>query len=64
MRNIMRVSEAATSSNHVDTMLWLFALLYLILGIGSIVVLTRMFRKNPVEKEIEDRQMEKGGDML
>ncbi|BAQ08793.1 cytochrome ubiquinol oxidase subunit I [Sporosarcina sp. FSL W7-1349] len=64
LRNIMRVSEAATSSNHVDTMLWLFALLYLILGIGSIVVLTRMFRKNPVEKEIEDRQMEKGGDML
>ena len=37
---------------------------YLILGIGSIVVLTRMFRNNPVEREIEDRNTEKGGDVL
>lgn len=57
LRGIMKTQEAATSSNQVDLMLILFAGLYVLLAIGSIVVLTRMFRKNPVEKEIEDRQM-------
>lgn len=64
LRGIMRVEDAATTSPHVDIMLILFAGLYLVLGIGSIVVLTRMFRKNPVEQEIEDRHVEKGGDIL
>ncbi|WP_419962645.1 cytochrome ubiquinol oxidase subunit I [Psychrobacillus sp. BM2] len=64
LRGIMRVEDAATSSTHVDLMLILFAGLYLVLGVGSIVVLTRMFRKNPVEQEIEDRHAEKGGDIL
>lgn len=64
LRGIMRVEDAATTSQHVDTMLVLFAGLYIVLGIGSIVVLTRMFRKNPVEQEIEDRHAEKGGDIL
>ncbi|MDN4608304.1 cytochrome ubiquinol oxidase subunit I [Sporosarcina highlanderae] len=63
LRHIMRVEDAATTSGQVDLMLMLFALLYLILGIGSIVVLSRMFRKNPVEQELEDRHMEKGGDL-
>ncbi|PKR85784.1 cytochrome ubiquinol oxidase subunit I [Heyndrickxia camelliae] len=58
----MKVAEAATTSEHVDLMLVLFCLLYLILGIGSIVVLGRMFRKNPIEQEIADREAEKGGD--
>jgi len=58
LRGIMRTSEAATSSSHVDTMLLLFAGIYLILGIGTVVVLRRMFKKNPVEKEL----MEKGGE--
>ena len=64
LRGIMRVEDAATTSPHVDIMLILFAGLYLVLGVGSIVVLSRMFRKNPVEQEIEDRHAEKGGDML
>lgn len=64
LRDIMRTQDAATTSGHVDTMLILFSLLYLILGIGSIVVLRRMFRNNPVEREIEDREIEKGGDVL
>ncbi|MHA6261146.1 cytochrome ubiquinol oxidase subunit I [Sporosarcina sp. CAU 1771] len=64
LRGIMRTEDAATTSAHVDTMLVLFALLYLVLGVGSVVVLRRMFRKNPVEREIEDREMEKGGDVL
>ncbi|MFJ7973476.1 cytochrome ubiquinol oxidase subunit I [Psychrobacillus sp. NPDC096389] len=63
LRGLMRVKDAATTSEHVDTMLILFSLLYLVLGIGSIVVLTRMFRRNPVEKELADRHAEKGADI-
>jgi cytochrome d ubiquinol oxidase subunit I len=64
LRGLMRTQDAATTSAHVDTMLVLFCLLYLVLGVGSIVILRRMFRNNPVEQEIEDRNTEKGGDML
>lgn len=64
LRKIMRVEDAATTSGQVDLMLALFAGLYLVLGIGSVVVLRRMFKKNPVEQEIEDRRIEKGGDFL
>lgn len=63
LRKIMRVEDAATTSGQVDLMLLLFALLYVVLGIGSVVVLRRMFRNNPVERELEDRHMEKGGDV-
>lgn len=60
--NYMKVTEAATSSGQVDLMLLLFCIVYLILGIGSIVVLRRMFKRNPIEREIADRKAEKGGD--
>jgi len=62
LRGIMRTSEAATTSNHVDLMFYLFAGLYLVLGIGTIVVLRRMFRSYPVEKELMDRYPDKGGE--
>ncbi|AYC30293.1 cytochrome ubiquinol oxidase subunit I [Paenisporosarcina cavernae] len=62
LRGIMRTEDAATSSGQVDLMLMLFAGLYLVLGVGSIVVLRRMFRKNPVEQEIADREKERVGD--
>ncbi|WP_088005758.1 cytochrome ubiquinol oxidase subunit I [Indiicoccus explosivorum] len=61
LRGIMRTEEAATTSGQVDLMLILFAGLYLVLGIGSAVVLTRMFRRNPVEEELADRAAHKGG---
>ncbi|WHY85390.1 cytochrome ubiquinol oxidase subunit I [Neobacillus novalis] len=61
LRGIMRTKDAATTSGHVDTMLWLFAGLYLILGIGSVFVLWQMFRRNPVEQELADRAGEKAG---
>lgn len=64
LRGIMRTKDAATTSGQVSTMLVLFCLLYLVLGVGSVVVLRRMFRKNPVEREIAERNTEKGGDML
>ncbi|WP_210365823.1 cytochrome ubiquinol oxidase subunit I [Bacillus sp. REN3] len=63
LRGIMRTKEAATTSGNVDTMLVMFSALYLVLAIGSIYVLTRMFRKNTVEQELSDRQLEKEGEM-
>lgn len=56
LRGLMKTNEAATSSNHVDMMLMLFCGLYIILGIGSVVVLRRMFKNNPVERELADRK--------
>jgi cytochrome d ubiquinol oxidase subunit I len=64
LRNIMRVEDAATTSGQVDIMLVLFAGLYFILGVGSVVVLSRMFKRNPVEQEIEDRRKEQDGEVL
>lgn len=63
LRKIMRVEDAATTSGQVDLMLVLFAGLYLILGVGSVVVLRRMFKRNPVEQEIEDRRKEQDGEV-
>lgn len=58
LRGIMRTEHGATTSDNVDLMLLLFCILYLVLAIGSIVVLRRMFRSNPIEREIADRQKE------
>lgn len=63
LRGIMRTEDAATLSGQVDLMLLLFAGLYLVLAIGSFIVLTRMFRKNPVEQELADRELEKEGEL-
>lgn len=62
LHGILRTKDAATTSEHVDTMLLLFSGLYLILGIGSIIVLSRMFRKYSVEQELADRASGKEGD--
>jgi cytochrome d ubiquinol oxidase subunit I len=64
LRGILRTKDAATTSGQVDLMLVLFAGLYLVLGVGSVVVLWRMFRKNTVEQELADRASEKAGDVL
>ncbi|WMJ15713.1 cytochrome ubiquinol oxidase subunit I [Geobacillus proteiniphilus] len=55
LRGYMKTAEAATSSGHVDTMLVFFCLLYLILGVASVTVLVRMFRRNPIERELAER---------
>lgn len=60
LRGIMRTEQGATTNDQVDLMLVLFCILYLILGIGSIVVLRRMYRANPIELEIETRSQERG----
>ncbi|UOE94571.1 cytochrome ubiquinol oxidase subunit I [Alkalihalobacillus sp. LMS39] len=53
MRGFMTTAEGATDSPHVPLMLVAFAILYFILVVGTGVVLTRMFKNNPVEKELE-----------
>lgn len=63
LRGIMRTSEGATASEHVDTMLVVFALLYLVLGVSAVTVLIRMFRSNRAEDEIEAKGF-KGGSEL
>ena len=55
---IMRTEEGATTATGVEWLFIAFGVVYLILGIGSIVVLRRMFKNNPVEKELALR---KGG---
>ncbi|MFC5559158.1 cytochrome ubiquinol oxidase subunit I [Ureibacillus thermophilus] len=62
LRGYMKTAQGATISDHVDIMFLLFCILYLVLGIGSVVVLRRMYRLNPIEREIEDRMAEIGGD--
>ncbi|SMG54066.1 cytochrome ubiquinol oxidase subunit I [Paenibacillus aquistagni] len=57
---VMRTAEGATTSPHVDTMLWLFAVLYLVLTITSARILIRMFKLNPVEEEIASLGLEGG----
>lgn len=53
---IMRTDEAATTATGLEYLFIMFAMLYLILGIGCAVVLHRMFKKNPIEKELTARQ--------
>lgn len=55
---IMRTENAATTTTGVEWLFIVFACLYIILGIGSMVVLHRLFKNNPIEKELSLR---KGG---
>ncbi|WP_096190125.1 cytochrome ubiquinol oxidase subunit I [Evansella halocellulosilytica] len=55
INQVMTTAEAATTSQHVDVMLVIFAILYIILGATCITVLRRMFNKKPIEHELEER---------
>jgi len=57
LRGFMRVSDAATSNPNVGIMFWLFAALYLLLGIVCLIVLSRLFRNKPAELELEARRI-------
>ncbi|WP_258171361.1 cytochrome ubiquinol oxidase subunit I [Paenibacillus sp. R14(2021)] len=63
LRGIMRTTEGATASDHVDTMLIVFALLYLVLAVSAVTVLIRMFRSNPAEEEIAAKGIQGGGEL-
>ncbi|MEX2461945.1 MAG: cytochrome ubiquinol oxidase subunit I [Paenibacillaceae bacterium] len=52
LRGYMRTSQGATTSEHVDLILILFASLYVLLGFTSIKVLRRLFHNHPAEAEL------------
>lgn len=58
LNGIMRTSEAATSSEQVGLMLILFAVLYAVLGVTCAGVLRKMFKQNPVEREMHKRKID------
>ncbi|WP_078551798.1 cytochrome ubiquinol oxidase subunit I [Bacillus alkalicellulosilyticus] len=58
MRGYMTVAEGATDSAHVPLMFVAFSVLYFILVVGTGVVLTRMFKNNPVEKELGELEID------
>ncbi|AZN42691.1 cytochrome ubiquinol oxidase subunit I [Paenibacillus albus] len=63
LRGIMRTEEGATVSEHVDTMLYVFAALYVVLAFSSVTVLIRMFRSNRAEDEIAAKGIEGGSEL-
>ena len=52
---LMRTAEGATTATGVEYLFIAFAIVYIVLGIGSVVVLRRMFKNNPIEKELSSR---------
>ena len=61
LRGFMKTADAATTNGQVDIMLVLFAILYVALAIGTVFVLSRMFRNYSIEQELADRMIEKEG---
>jgi len=49
---LMRTADAATTSSGVQYLFVIFAILYIVLAIGCVVVLLRMFKNNTIEKEL------------
>lgn len=50
---IMRTSEAATTSPNVGWMLVAFAILYVLLAVMSVLILYRLFKDQPVSEELK-----------
>ncbi len=57
----MRTEDGATTATGVEYLFIAFAIVYVVLAIGSVVVLHRMFKNNSIEQELEKRQ---GGDYV
>ncbi|WP_226578308.1 cytochrome ubiquinol oxidase subunit I [Halobacillus litoralis] len=55
LRGFMTVAEGATTSPYVFEMFVLFAVVYLVLGIGCLLTLRKIFKGRPAELELEHR---------
>ncbi|GBF10694.1 putative cytochrome bd menaquinol oxidase subunit I [Tepidibacillus sp. HK-1] len=55
LRGYMKTAEGVTTATNVGTLLIVFALLYVILGTLTVYILTRLFKKNTPEIELEKR---------
>jgi len=53
---LMRTEDGATTATGVEYLFIAFAIVYVVLAIGSVVVLHRMFKNNSIEQELEKRQ--------
>ncbi|MBP1989476.1 cytochrome ubiquinol oxidase subunit I [Paenibacillus eucommiae] len=60
LRGYMKTAEGATTSTHVDLMLVLFCLLYLVIGLTVIKVLGKIFRGNDLQEELLAKGIEGG----
>jgi cytochrome d ubiquinol oxidase subunit I len=60
LRGYMKTAEGATTSSHVDTMLILFCLLYIILGFTVVKVLRKLFKNSEVHEELIAIGIERG----
>lgn len=60
LRGYMKTAAGATTSDHVDIMLLLFSLLYILLAVSSISVLKKMFNRHTAEQEMLARGIEGG----
>ncbi|MBB5173707.1 cytochrome ubiquinol oxidase subunit I [Texcoconibacillus texcoconensis] len=57
LRGFLKVSEAATTSEHVFEMMVVYVVLYFTLGILLPIILIRVFSKKSVETELEKQQV-------
>lgn len=57
----MRTTQGATTSAHVNLMLYLFILLYIVLGGTSLRVLAKLFRGRTAEQELNEDDRNGGG---
>ena len=53
---LMRTEDGATTATGVEYLFIAFAIVYVVLAIGSVVVLHRMFKNNSIEQELAKRQ--------
>ncbi|MCS7462557.1 cytochrome ubiquinol oxidase subunit I [Paenibacillus doosanensis] len=60
LRGYMRTEHGATTAAHVDWMLLLFSLLYMLLAVTVWAVLRKLFRTNTAEQEMISRGIEGG----
>lgn len=58
LRGYMKTIEGVTTADGVNVLFFGFLLLYTLLGIGTVIVLRRLFKNNPPEKEIKQMGLE------
>lgn len=54
LRGYMKTIEGVTTSEHVNVLFYAFTMLYILLGSGSVIILKKIFRNNPPEREIKE----------
>lgn len=60
LRGYMKTSQGATTSENVDILFIVFLTLYAVLGITCIRVLTKMFKNNTPEEELNAKELDGG----